>query len=91
MCMYGAIARLKILIPNFLLHVFLQKQTQMAFSDARHNVSAESVVLQVDFAENYICQYQDEIQSAHRNNPQVAVFTAVLWYVNGNSDNHAIV
>lgn len=74
-----AVSRLKMQLPNFLLHHFINKQTQATFMEARENASNKSVVIQVDFAENYTCQYQDEIQSAHWNNPQVAVFTVVVW------------
>ena len=36
-------------------------------------------VLQMDFAENYTCVAQDEIQSAHWNQSQVTLFTTVTW------------
>ena len=36
-------------------------------------------VLQMDFAENYMCVAQDEIQSAHWNQSQVTLFTTVTW------------
>ena len=33
----------------------------------------------MDFAENYTCTAQDEIQSAHWNQNQVTLFTTVTW------------
>ena len=42
--------------------------------------SEKKTLLPVDFSENHTCQYQDEIQSAHRQQHQVSLFTAVLWH-----------
>ncbi len=50
----------------------------------------ETVVLQVDFAENYTAAYQDEIQSAHWHQKQVTVFPSVLWS-DGDPESYAIV
>ena len=33
----------------------------------------------MDFAENYTCQYQDEIQAAHWSQEQVTLFTLAIW------------
>lgn len=35
--------------------------------------------MQIDFAENYSCVAQDEIQSAHWSNTLVTIFTCVTW------------
>ena len=37
-------------------------------------------VLTVDFAENYLCKYQDEIQSAHWSFRQVSVHPCVFFF-----------
>ncbi len=50
----------------------------------------ETVVLQVDFAENYTAAYQDQIQSAHWHQKQVTVFPSVLWS-DGDHESYAIV
>ena len=51
------------------------------FEEKKRTAQADgdSVVLQVDFAENYTAAYQDEIQSAHWNQKQVTIFTSVAW------------
>ena len=40
------------------------------------------MVLQIDYAENYTCRAQDEVQSAHWNQAQVALYTSVSWFRN---------
>ena len=37
-------------------------------------------MLQVDFAENYTCLAQDEVQFAHRNQSHITLFTCVTWF-----------
>ncbi len=83
------------LAPSFARHHFI-KQRSAAFSQHLKAVASPSnIVLQIDFAENFTCKFQDEIQSAHWKQKQVTVFTACLW--NGSekplsyvvvSDNH---
>ena len=38
--------------------------------------------LQIDFAENYSCVWQDEVQIAHWCGNQVTIFTVVMWSKN---------
>ena len=40
------------------------------------------MVLQMDYAENYTCKSQDEVQSAHWNQAQVTLNTSVSWFRN---------
>ena len=40
------------------------------------------MVLQMDYAENYKCRAQDEVQSAHWNQDQVTHYTSVFWFRN---------
>jgi hypothetical protein len=39
----------------------------------------EDILLHVDFAENYLCESQDETQAAHWLQSQITVFTACFW------------
>ena len=43
------------------------------------NLSPDEALVQVDFAENYSCRYQDEVQAAHWDQQQVTVFPIVIW------------
>ena len=45
-------------------------------------------MLQIDFAEDYTCVVQDEVQSFHWVQPQVSLFTVSTWY---NGQHHPTV
>ncbi|CAF1514548.1 unnamed protein product, partial [Rotaria sordida] len=47
--------------------------------NCKQNASPKSIVLQIDFSENYRTKYQDEIQNAFFNCKQVGLFNAVVW------------
>lgn len=75
-------------IPSFLQHVFIKRQQSSYFQEKLTNLDKEEAVVQVDFAENYACRYQDEIQSAHWHQEQVTLFTVAVWTKGtGGEDN----
>ena len=49
------------------------------FEDCIANLKEDEAIVQVEFSENYICQYQDEIQAAHWSQEQVTLFTVTIW------------
>ncbi|RXN14647.1 Sentrin-specific protease 2 [Labeo rohita] len=83
---------LKTVATKFVHHCFVKKQQSGFFQAIKLQAKAdqETVVLQVDFAENYIAAYQDQIQSAHWHQKQVTVFPSVLWS-DGDPESYAIV
>ena len=52
-------------LPNFIKHAMLKRVHAEASQVSHANVGGEQGMLQMDFAENYNCVWQDEIQSAH--------------------------
>ena len=60
-----ALQALESKIPFFLEHVFIQRKQSSYFEERITQLKSNEAVVQVDFAENYTCQYQDEIQAAH--------------------------
>lgn len=64
------------ILPEFHKHSFVKRQQADSFeadkaeAEQSNNIVA---VLQIDFAENFVCEAQDEIQSAHWNQ-------AAVWY-----------
>ena len=74
------------ILPQFMEHC--EQATAYKLERKAIEGSENKALLQVDFSENYTCQYQDEIQSAHWNQHQVSLFTAVLWH---NGMLHSIV
>lgn len=64
---------------KFLKHCFIKRNQSAVFQQKMKDTSETTVVLQIDFAENYTTAYQDEIQAAHWTSRQVTLFTAVGW------------
>ena len=50
-------------LPQFLEHVFVKRKQAKYFEERIQTLPSNVAALQVDFAENYTCKYQDEIQS----------------------------
>ena len=53
--------------------------------------STSSCVVQVEFAENYSCVFQDKVQSARWNQKQLPIFTARLWTWSNHLMSFAVV
>ena len=68
---------------KFLEHCFIVKGQQSAsYKEDKKMASSPTsdfAVLQMDFAENYTCSSQDEVQSAHWNQAQITLYTSVMW------------
>ena len=75
----GALNCLQGQIPCFLEHVFIKRKQSTFFEDCMAQLKADEALIQVDFAENYTCQYQNEIQAAHWSQEQVTLFTVAIW------------
>ena len=74
-----ALASLEGKLPYFLKHVFIKRKQSTYFKETLAHLGEEECVVQVDFAENYGCAYQDEIQTAHWSQNQVTLFTVAVW------------
>lgn len=79
------IAHLAALSPHFLKHSFIKREQAATFNlhdrpRAENSEYALEALLQIDFAENYVCESQDEVQSAHWNQCQLTLFTSFLCY-----------
>jgi hypothetical protein len=71
-------------LPKFVSHHHIKNVQAAFYNQSRASVNPGEICLQVDFAENYLCQHQDETQAAHWLQSQITVFTACLW----SSDGH---
>ena len=47
--------------------------------------------MQIHFAGNYTCVFQDEVQSTHWNHKQLTVFTACVWKGAKHITSYAVV
>ncbi|GFO47291.1 Cc8l18.2-like protein [Plakobranchus ocellatus] len=68
-------------MKTFPLHLFRARWQHKEFVDAKTNPGLETVVSVMDFAENYRCVLQDEIQSAHWSYSQVTLHPVVHYYL----------
>ena len=86
---------LEVQLPSFLEHVFVKRQQARIFKEKIEHLTEEEAVVQVDFAENFSCKYQGEVQSAHWSQDQVTLFTVAIWTKSGDKnsccESHVIV
>ncbi|CAH3188775.1 unnamed protein product [Porites lobata] len=65
------------------------------FKEKIEHLTEEEAVVQVDFAENFSCKYQGEVQSAPWSQDQVTLFTVAIWTKSGDKnsccESHVIV
>lgn len=78
------------LIP-FKEHAYIKRKQQEFFISMKQIVDGKTIVLQVDYAENYSIIFQDEIQSAHWSHGQCSVFTAYSWIGKDDEQGFTIV
>lgn len=86
---YGTLANLIAhtvsLSTQFLKHSYIKREQSQAFSmhelpRATNAVYVFEALLQIDFAENFVCESQDEVQSAHWNQRQLTLFTSAFYH-----------
>jgi len=75
-----AIESLMTALGPFGEHLFLAKWQHEAFKEAISNIQENEVVQVLDFAQNYLCLYQDEAQGAHWAHNQATVHPVVTYY-----------
>lgn len=79
------IAHVDALSPHFLKHSYIKREQSDVFNlydlpRASDTEFALEALIQVDFAENFVCEQQDEVQTAHWNQLQLTLFTTGLYY-----------
>lgn len=76
-------------LRQFLEHIYFKRDQAKSYQNDKSitrdlKIYVEGVALvQVDFAENYTCIAQREVQSYHWRQPQVSILTCSIFY-NGN-------
>lgn len=75
--------------PQYLWHVFVKRKQSGYFDHIKENADDTTVVCQVDYAENYTLQDQDQIQSAHWSKKQISIFTAYTWMGGSGGDGYS--
>ncbi|CAF1383212.1 unnamed protein product [Adineta ricciae] len=83
------VKQLKEKTPRYLCHVFVKRKQSKFFEYIKENADDGTVVCQVDYAENYTLQDQDQIQSAQWSKKQVSLFTAYAWFGGSGEEGHS--
>lgn len=79
------VAHIAAISSQFLRHCYVKQQQSEVFNmydrPRASNVeySGEGL-LQIDFSENFVCESQDEVQSAHWNQRQLTLFTSAFYH-----------
>ena len=69
-------------INNLTTHSFIAKSQSQYLKNQKENLSRDTCIVMLDFAENYAFMVQNEIQSFHWNNQQCTLHPAVVYYIN---------
>jgi len=75
--------------PKYLCHVFIKRKQSKYFQYTKENADDTTVVCQIDYAENFTLQHQDQIKSAHWSKKQVSIFTSYIWLGGSGGEGHS--
>ena len=66
-------------------HIHNKKHQYLSLRALKENIDKDSIVLQIDLAENYMCKFHNEIQAVHfgDSHQQVSLHTGVAHTMNG--------
>lgn len=73
-------------LPFFQRHIFTMRHQLTSLQEKKQKLSSREILMQVDFAENYITKYNTEIQSMHfgASKRQISLHTGVYYIRNQN-------
>ena len=61
-------------------HNFMASWNYVQYKEVRRNIAVGDVIFVHDFAQNYLCQHQNEVQGLHWRHKQVTVMPTVAHY-----------
>ena len=78
---------------EFKMHASRVAGQYAAIQELKQRLPVNHATIQMDFAENFICDYMEEVQSAYYNKSQVTIHPMVVHYKNadGNLDHKSCV
>ena len=68
-------------LKTFSLHSFMERWQRSQFNNLRDNLPDDLALVVIDFAENYVCHYQNQFQAAYYNLPRL-LFILLLFTLN---------
>lgn len=81
------IHKFETLLINFFTHILNITMQYLAIKQLKENISVNEVLCHVDFSENYLLKYNEEIQSFHfgGSRQQISLHTGVLYYIDSQT------
>ena len=70
-------------LPKFFWHSFIKDKQAASYGRSKlmaMESESDMCLLQMDFAENFTCLWQNEIQSAHWRQRQVSIYTVMVYH-----------
>ena len=61
-------------------HAFMAYWNYCQYKQAKKNILVGDVIFVHDFAQNYLCQHQKEVQGLHWSHEQVTIMPTVVHY-----------
>lgn len=73
-------------VLDFKKHVYYNMHQCNKLKELKLGLHSDEVVFRIDFSENYVCKYSEEIQSAHfgASKKQITLNTGVFYIKNGD-------
>lgn len=78
--------KLNSMLIKFKTHVYHMLHQSVQKKQLKNNLFGKELLLTIDFSENYLAKYKEEIQSMHfgASKQQISLHTSVLYYHNGD-------
>jgi len=83
------VKQLKLKTPQYLSHVYIKRKQSCFFEYIKDNADDQTVICQVDYAENFGIVNQDQIQSGYWSTKYISIFTAYIWFGGSGGDGHS--
>lgn len=68
-------------LKDFKRHVYYYIHQSSLLKELKKNLKKEELIFRIDFSQNYVCKYNEEIQSAHfgASKKQISLHTGVIY------------
>lgn len=91
MTLEEVILSFKLTLPLFIEHQKTKRHQHQAYEEDKQESNKENIVIQVDFAENFACIEQNEIQSAYWGRNQITLFCVCVWTGENKPESYIVV
>ena len=78
-------------LKSYAKHIFMANWQRSQFNNLKDNLPDNTALLVLDFAENYTCHYQNQVQAAYYDLHQVTIHPVVIYTkCKCDIDNHVL-